>query len=667
MDKKRQRWNHLFLLLSSVGFVFGCTPTSSIKRDSTTEKRVERTSGTASENELQSYHEIETLYSKLMFEEAEIKVRAFKTQFPESSLLHGIENFKGLAWLQKKKPVFAIPHFEKAIRLSRSDYSYKSYYLYNLASAQYEAQKTDDAQSTLSEIDIPALDQGNRVKVYYLKANVFEKKGLPAEAVRQLLSAGRFISDLDTEESRTVFNHYLDKSLGALSEPTVLEALFHEFEESPIADTVLFRLANLELATQRSGMAEGHLRLLMARFPKSPLYGKASELLSNLREKTATDSRAVGVLLPLSGKFAKFGSKSLQGLELAFQIFGSEEGGPYNLIVEDSGDDPAQATSALERLVFKHHVVAVIGPMLSKGIEQISQKAQELGVPLLSLARRETINSDFVFQAGLTQQMQAHEIARYSIEKMGVKKFAILFPNDKMGQEISQTFWDSVEALGGKVVGFESYSPGETDFRQPVDKLAGLYYPAARQREIDQLTKDRETNNIKKRTRRTEQYFTLKPIVDFDAVFMPDEAKVAGQIIPTFAYRDVENIRFLGTAAWNSPDFLSRTQSYAENALFVEAFYGEGSSGTAKQFVEKYRKVFEQEPGSIEAIAYDAGSLLYHTLQATPDLSRSELRDKLRAVRGFSGVTGKLTYRDGQFFRNLKLITVKNGKFNEVN
>ncbi|MBI2712770.1 MAG: penicillin-binding protein activator, partial [Bdellovibrio sp.] len=377
----------------------------------------------------------------------------------------------------------------------------------------------------------------------------------------------------------------------------------------------------------------------------------------------ATDSRAIGVLLPVTGKYSKFGNKAIQGLELAFDIFGPKGGDSFTLVIEDSGDEPAQAVKALERLVFQHHVVAVIGPMLSKGIEPIAQKARDLGVPLLSLARRETPPMDFVFQAGLTQQIQAFEIARFAIEKMNLKKFAILTPNDKMGQEIAQFFWDAVETLGGKVVGSESYNVGETDFRQPVDKLSGLFYTNARQRELDQKAKDRDELKIKKRTRRTEQYFALHPIVDYDAVFIPDEAKVAGQIIPTFAYRDVEKVRFLGTAAWNSPEFINRTQSQAEDAAFVEAFYPDNMSPTAKKFIDGYRKTFDQEPGSIEALSFDAGSLLKQILTESPIMGRAELRNRLRETKGFSGVTGKLTFRDGQFFRNLRLITVKNGRF----
>src|SRR5262249_13814852 len=154
------------------------------------------------------------------------------------------------------------------------------------------------------------------------------------------------------------------------------------------------------------------------------------------------------------GKFAAFGNRSLNAIELAFRIFShGEPDSRVTLVVEDSGEDAETAVRALDRLVYKHHVVAVIGPLLSKGIDQVTLRAQELGVPLVSLARYTGVPNDYVFQAGLTLKMQAYEIARAAIERFGMKRFAMLFPNDKVGQEISQHFWDAVESMGGEVVG----------------------------------------------------------------------------------------------------------------------------------------------------------------------------------------------------------------------
>src|SRR5690606_22300570 len=108
-------------------------------------------------------------------------------------------------------------------------------------------------------------------------------------------------------------------------------------------------------------------------------YAEAQDLLRTVEGTAAVDGLTVGVLLPVSGRFAKFGAESLQAIQLAFRIFNTDEPDTkVTLAIEDSGDTPEQAVSALNKLFFKHKVIAVVGPLLSKGIDQVTQRAEEL-------------------------------------------------------------------------------------------------------------------------------------------------------------------------------------------------------------------------------------------------------------------------------------------------
>lgn len=380
-----------------------------------------------------------------------------------------------------------------------------------------------------------------------------------------------------------------------------------------------------------------------------------------------TDRAAIGVLLPLKGKFAKFGTRALQGIELALNLFDESKPDPgITLVIEDSGEEPEDAVKALNRLVTRHHVIAVIGPLLTKGIDSLTHRAQELKVPLLSLAKQAGPASDYVIPAGMTFQMQAFEIARHAIQKMNLRRFAILSPKDKLGDDFTQYFWDAVESLGGEITGIETYASGETDFRTAVDKLSGLYYTEARQTELNELARLREENHIQKKTRKTEQFFNLKPIVDYDAVFIPDEPKISSQILPTFAYRDIDNVQFLGPSAWNSLELSSRAQSAAEKAVFVDSFYSESKSPTVQNFIQGYQSIFNLPPTSIDALAYDAAQILQHALTSTgSDRTRDSVLKQLKTIENQNGITGKISFRDGQFYRDLNILTIHQGKIIE--
>jgi branched-chain amino acid transport system substrate-binding protein len=628
--------------------------------------------GRVSRQEAAEYQEISTLYEKALYDGAIQRITAFKKRFPKSSLTSQVENLQGLAHLVTRKPLQAVYHFKRSIAANTGGASFNRYVYYNLAKAHFEAGQMDEAQKAIDQVSPEAVDRENRIKVLYLRSRVFLRRGLAPQSARDFLAAVRLFSDAQLQQSRPSLAALLDQSLSQISDLATLEGLYLEFQDAPLADGVLYRLGQVELQAGNRAKAEGHFKRLQETYPQSPRVADANDLLKAqstgaIEDSGPADPNAIGVLLPMKGKFARFGARSMHAIGLAFGLFDpSVPDAKVNLVIEDSGEEPEQAIRALERLVRKHHVVAVIGPLLSKGIDRVTQRAQELGVPLLSLARHSGSPGDYVFEAGLTLRLQAQELVRHSIGKLGLKRLAMAYPRDRVGTEVVQYFWDAALAQGAEIVGAESYNPGDTDFRQVVDRLSGLHFPESRQREVAELAKLREEQKVTKKTRKTEQLFNLRPIVDFEAVFIPDEPKVAGQLIPTFAYRDVDKVRFLGTSAWNSPELASRAGPSAENAVFVDAFYAESGASSVKKFVETYRATLGTDPTSMEAVAYDAAEVLEWALTREASPTRADVRDNLREVRELKGITGKISYRDGQLARELKLLTIKGGKVSEL-
>lgn len=606
--------------------------------------------------------EIQSLFSHAAYEAVIKRSAVFEKKFPKSPHLPQVLNLHGLAFLSTNRAEQSVEYFQKAVETNSSS-NFKPYVLYNLATAQFDTGLTDEAQQTLSEIHPESLDRDNRIKLHGLRARLDQKLELPAEAVRELLTLSRL---LDNADPSNPFAAQLEQNLQSLNDIPLLESIYSEFQDSPFADRVLFQMAKQQINDGRLADAHDNFRIILNRFPKSPHYADAQNALSTKNEDAASDNKAVGLLLPLTGKFSSFGSQAAHAIELAFNVFNHDEpDSKITLILADSGETPEQAIKGLEELYFKHGTIAVIGPLMSKGVDQITQKAQDLGLPIMPLSQQPGVKADYVFPFGLTVSQQAREIARYAIQNLKLGKFAVLHSRDKFGEQYSQHYWDAVESLGGSIVAIESYNPGETDFRQAVDKLSGLYYTEARHRELDALAEERKAGNIKKRTRKTEQFFSLKPIVDYEAVFIADEPKIAAQIFPTFAYRDVDKVKFLGTASWQSPELLTRAQHYAEGVFFVDAFVPDSSAQHVKTFIQRYENTFKTAPGSMEAIAYDAGRLLYHVLASEPK-KRSELRDELKQISNFPGVSGKISYKNDEFTRSLAVLTVKGGKIVET-
>jgi ABC-type branched-subunit amino acid transport system substrate-binding protein len=631
------------------------------------------------------YRAIHQLYVSGNYDAAIARMAFFEKKFVQSPQLPNVENLHGMAYLLTAKPQQAIFHFKRAIAEAQGNPTFVQYVYYNLGTAQFEAGQLDDCEQTLAEMHPDVLEKDTRQKAYYLKSRFYAKRGLQPEAAREALEASR----LDGLSIQSSLTPALEQALAGIDQVTTLDTLYRDFEDSPLADLVLHRLATEEIAHGDRARGVAHLQMLVSRFPQSTKLSQAMDYLrfALIADTSVVEGRSIGLLLPLKGHKAALGTPIAQAIELGFNVFGaganssSENAGksstrasapgaaavpaetgpePVTLVLEDSGDEPDQAVQALERLVFKDHVAAVIGPLMSKGIDQVTRRAEELQVPLISLARGSGVQGNYVFQAGLTQQFQAQQVARYAIQKMGLKRFAVLYPKDKLGSETANSFWDAVDALGGEMVGAESYNSGETDFRQQVDKLSGLYYTEARNRELEELAKERTENKIKKRTRKTEQYFSLKPIVDYDAVFIPDEVHTTGSIIPMFAYRDVDTVKFLGTSAWNFTEIAGI--SHSENAIFVDAFDFANPAANARAFLDDYKTTFGADPSVLEAVAYDAAKVLDAALALGPIRDRADLLARLQSVKNFPGVTGTISYDKGVYARDLKVFTVRSGR-----
>ena len=372
-------------------------------------------------------------------------------------------------------------------------------------------------------------------------------------------------------------------------------------------------------------------------------------------------------MLTLSGKFGKFGYKALQGIELALKVFQpSSDAAPLSLVVMDDQGDQDRALAVMDELFYKHHVAVIIGPLVSKLAEPMGKKAQELGIPLIALSQKEASGGDYVFNAALTPAMQVRELVQYATEKAGISSFAILSPQGRFGDEYVKAFWDEVDRVGGAVRGCEAYANDETDFREYIDKLVGLASTDARAHEVEELKLLKAATPVKSRSKSFQRMFDLKPIVDFQAVFIPDDPKALGQILPTFAYRDVEKLLFLGINTWDNNELIARAGQFAEGAVFVDGYYSGSQAPSSKKFAEEYRATYGSDPSSVEAMSYDAAHILASLMKGSDVTSRADMRDRIMGLKDFQGVTGKISYRDGRLTKRLSLLTVKSGKIEEI-
>ncbi len=427
----------------------------------------------------------------------------------------------------------------------------------------------------------------------------------------------------------------------------------------------------LKLAEQAQySKARGYLAEAAELSPRTELADRATALVAQIDARNRVDERTIGVVLPLSGKQAGIGYKALRGIQLGLGIYGGKTPSGFRLAVIDSEGNPDTARRAVERLVQEDNVIAIVGGLLSKTASSEASKAQELGVPAIMLSQKTGITQtgNFVFRNALTSEMQVEYLVDVAMNKLGMKNFAIMYPNDAYGTEFANLFWDIVRARGGDIRGAQPYDPQETDFRGHVQRLTGLFYMEDRADEYRLRSKAWTEKNPKRGARQGAPNIEdlLPPIVDFDGIFIPDTPRAVGQVAPMLAYNNVTGVRLLGTNLWNAPGLVNRGQKFVENAVFPDSFLASDPAFMNSEFTTSYKTTFEEEPGLTEIQAYDS-ALILRQLISSGERSRSNLRDRMASLSNFPGALGRLSVNaEREFRRPLTALTVKDAKITDL-
>jgi ABC-type branched-subunit amino acid transport system substrate-binding protein/predicted negative regulator of RcsB-dependent stress response len=400
----------------------------------------------------------------------------------------------------------------------------------------------------------------------------------------------------------------------------------------------------------------------------------------------STDSAqgAIGVVLPLSGNFAAFGQEALRGILLAVGTFDArlpiEQRPRIRVEIRDSGGLPGLAAAAVRELAQEAGVTAIIGPLLSKECEAAAVAAEIQRVPLLALTARKEVASgrSYVFRVRTMPSDEVQTLVEHAMRELEAQRFAILYPRDAYGSGVSGLFWDAVEERGGQVVALASYDPEAVDFGDSIRRLVGyeLLTP-----EEDKLIAEREKLIRSARRLPTEEAALVReeargmlgpdeeplpPIVDFEAIFIPEAHEKVVLIAPQLAFHEATGATLLGTEAWNHPDLVSIARKHVEGAYFTASFYGDSSIGYVREFADRYLETFGAPADDFSASAYDAAKLLLVQLVRGAN-SRQDIRDQLLEVRGFPGVSGVLSMRaDGNARKRPFLLSVRRGQIVEA-
>jgi ABC-type branched-subunit amino acid transport system substrate-binding protein len=102
---------------------------------------------------------------------------------------------------------------------------------------------------------------------------------------------------------------------------------------------------------------------------------------------------------------------------------------------------------------------------------------------------------------------------------------------------------------------------------------------------------------------------------------------------------------------------INEAGKYVQYAMMADGFYTS---------IMAFKHHYGETPGIIEAFAYDTAMIAFHTANNSGVYSRRDLKEELRNLRGFDGVTGATSFRrNGDAEKKLYILQVEGNRFVE--
>jgi len=319
----------------------------------------------------------------------------------------------------------------------------------------------------------------------------------------------------------------------------------------------------------------------------------------------------VGEYASMTGDTATFGQSSHKGVQMAIDEINTGGGINGRQLARDPEDDQSkapEAATAVQKLLDRDHVVAVLGEVASGSSLAAAPICQRRQIPMISPAStnpKVTARGDYIFRVCFIDPFQGTVMAKFAANNLKLMRMAVFKAQDRpYSTGLADNFVTAFHRLGGEIVGNESYTSTDTDFKA-------------------QLTSIKAQNP--------------------DGIFIPGYYNEVGTIGRQARELGIR-VPLLGGDGWDSPSLFDAAGGALEGCYFSNHYSPEEKRPAIQEFIQKFKARNSGEvPDAMAALGYDAARILGDAMKRAKSLSGPDLRDAIAATKDFPGVTGTIT------------------------
>lgn len=321
----------------------------------------------------------------------------------------------------------------------------------------------------------------------------------------------------------------------------------------------------------------------------------------------------VGILTSKSGMTAAYSFDQLGGIHLALDEIKANpryKGIHIVPIEEDDKSDQSELMNAMNKLISRDRVTAILGPISSAGSYASYPMANNAKVPVVGTTAQAagiTDIGEYIFsQAGTQAVLSGPEYIRLLKEKLGIKRVAVMTGTDV---EFETTGFKSIQKgckeLGVEIVTVQNYLKDTPDFRPQLLAIKNL---------------------------------------NPDAVLMTSEVQAGLRILRQKNELGLK-MPFAGGAQINSSVFVKDVGQNGVGFYMVTMWDDASPAPRSQEFNKNYRKKFNKKPTLFSANSYDGTYFLAEALLKAKDpTSREDVKKALASIKSLPGVLGNVQY-----------------------
>jgi len=339
----------------------------------------------------------------------------------------------------------------------------------------------------------------------------------------------------------------------------------------------------------------------------------------------------IGVIGPMTGPASQPAHNMRDAVALGIDEInksGKLPGINLKMVVVDDEGNPTKSVNGIKRLVYMNKAIVVIGSVQSSCTLANMRITQETGIPqITSVSTSAQITkkgNKWIFRTSITDAVQAKNIVKIAVEKLGKKRIAIIHTLSDYGIDGAKEIVDNCTKLGYPPVAVESFNAEDKDFSSQLLKIK---------------EKDPDTLIIW-------------------ALYEPSA------LITIQAAQMGLEVQIMGGGCITDPKYAELSGEAANGTITCQTYHPSSKEPHIASFTEEFNKRYGRYPTPNAAQSYDAIMIVGEALEKVGVDDGSKIRDAIASTSNFNGVTGTISFDDtGEAPREMEIIQIRNGKY----